>query len=97
MIQPPRPPPVEGLIKGTVEQVLQCHMVEPLPLCCTAEVLGKHPYVNALLTEGAQGLELEDALVEGARQCGGWWWTVQALPPLGPLHGGFILSGAGNG
>ncbi len=84
VIQPPHPPPVEGLIKGTVEQVLQCRIVEPQILCCVAELLGKHP---------AQGLELEDALVEGTGQCGGWWWTVQALPPLGPLHGGFVLSG----
>jgi len=93
VIQPPPPPPVEGLIKGTVEQVLQCRMAEPQPLCCIAELLGKHPYVSALLTEGAQGLELEDALVEGAGQYGGWWWTVRALPPLGPLHVGFVLSG----
>ncbi len=71
-------------------------MVEPQPLCCIAELLDKHPYVSALLTEGAQGLELEDALVEGAGQCGGWWWMVQTLPPLGPLHGGFVLSGWGS-
>ncbi len=58
-------------------------MVEPQPLCRIAELLGKRPYVSALLTEGAQGLKLEDALVEGAGQCGGWWRAVQALPPLG--------------
>ncbi len=68
-------------------------MVEPQLLCCIAELLGKPPNVSALLTEGAQDPELEDALVEGAGQCGGWWWTVQTLPPLGPLHGGFVLSG----
>ncbi len=33
VIQPPHPPPVEGLIEDTVEHVLQCHMVEPQPLC----------------------------------------------------------------
>ncbi len=41
-------------------------LLQHQPLCCVAELLGKHPYVSALLTEGAQGLELEDALVEGA-------------------------------
>ncbi len=66
MIQPPHFPPVEGLIMGTVEQVIQCRMVEPQHLCCVAELLGKRPYVSALLTEGAQGPELEDVLVEGA-------------------------------
>ncbi len=72
-------------------------MVEPQTLCRIAELLGKRPYVSALLTEGAQDLKLEDALVEGAGQCGGWWRAVQALPPLGPLHGGFVLSGIGDG
>ncbi len=66
VIQPPHPPPVEGLIEDTVEHVLQCRMVEPQPLCCVAEPLGKRPYVSTLLTEAAQGPELEDALVEGA-------------------------------
>ncbi len=83
VIQPPHPPPVEGLIQGTIKEVLECRMVEPQPLCRIAELLGKRPYVSALLTEGAQGLKLEDALVEGAGQCGGWWRAVQALPPLG--------------
>ncbi len=72
-------------------------MVEPQPLCCIAELLGKPPNVSALLTEGAQDYELEDALVEGAGQCGGWWRTVQTPPPLGPLHGGFVLSGIEDG
>ncbi len=93
MAQPPHPPPVEGLIEDTVEHVFQCRMVEPQPLCCVAELLGKHPNVSALLTEAAQGLELEDALIEGAGQCGGWWRTVQTLPPLSPHDGGFVLSG----
>ncbi len=66
VIQPPHPPPVEGLIQGTIKEVLECRMVEPQPLCRVAELLGKRPYVSALLTEGAQGLKLEDALVEGA-------------------------------
>ncbi len=66
VIQPPHPPPAEGLIEDTVEHVLQCRMVEPQPLCCIAELLGKHPNVSALLTEGAQDPELEDALIEGA-------------------------------
>ncbi len=66
MIQPPHPPPAEGLIEDTIEHVHQCRMVEPQPLCCIAEPLGKHPYVSTLLTEAAQGPELEDALVEGA-------------------------------
>ncbi len=70
-------------------------MVEPQPLCCVAELLGKPPNVSTLLTEAAQGPELEDAIEEGAGQCGGWWRTVKALPPLGPPHGGFVLSGVG--
>ncbi len=97
VIQPPHPPPVEGLIQGTIKKVLECCMVEPQPLCRVIELLGKLPYVSALLTEGAQGLKLEDALVEGAGQCGGWWRTVQTLPPLSPHDGGFVLSGTGEG
>ncbi len=41
--------------------------------------------------EGAQGIELEHALVEGARESGDRW-MAQALLPLSPLCGLSILS-----
>ncbi len=50
VVQPPHPPPAEGLIQGTVEEVLEGPIVVP-------------PHVIALLMAGAQALELEDALV----------------------------------
>ncbi len=86
VVQPPHPPPVEVLIKGTVEEVLEGHIIVPQPLCYTTELRGKLPHVSALLTEGAQSLKLEDALVERAGEKGGWW-MAQALPLLSPHNG----------
>ncbi len=83
VIQPPHPPPAEGLIEDTVEHVLQCRMVEPQPLCCIAVPLGKHPYVSTLLTEAAQGPELEDALFGVGSFCQGWWKEESEDPIAG--------------
>ncbi len=60
-----------GLLKGTIEEDLEGRIVVPQALNCPTEPQGKLPYVSALLTEGAQGLKLEDALVEGAADISG--------------------------
>ncbi len=90
--QPSHPPPVEGLVKGIIEEIFEGRIIEPKPLCCTTELQGKLPHSSALLTEGAQGLKLEDALVEGAGESGGWR-MAQALPLLSPHNGEFDQSG----
>ncbi len=68
VLQPPHSPPVEGLLKGTFEEVLEGRIVVPQALGCSTEPQGKLPHISSLLTEGAQGLKLEDALVEGAAE-----------------------------
>ncbi len=73
VVQPPHPPYAEGLLKGTVEEVLEGRIIVPPALCCPTERQGKLPHVGALLTDGTQGLKLEDALVEGAADVRGWW------------------------
>ncbi len=69
----PHSPPVEGLLKGTIKEVLEDCIIVPQALGCPTEPQDKHPHVGALLTEGAQGLKLEDASVEGAADVRGWW------------------------
>ncbi len=73
VVQPPHPPYAEGLLKGTVEEVLEGRIIVPQALCCPTERQGKPPHVGALLTDGTQDLKLEDALVEGAADVRGWW------------------------
>ncbi len=73
VFQPPHSSPVEGLLKVTIEEVLEGCIVVPQALGCPTEPQGKLPHISALLTEGAQGLKLKDALVEGAADVRGWW------------------------
>ncbi len=74
-------PPVKGLLKVTIEEVLEGCIVVPQALGCPTEPQGKLPHIIALLTEGAQGLKLKDALVEGAADVRGWW-TVDGVSPF---------------
>ncbi len=78
-MQPRHSPPVEALIKGTVKEVLEGRIIEPQPLYCTTELQGKPTDICPPLTEGAQGLELEDVLVEGAGEGGGRRKPFQGL------------------
>ncbi len=50
VFQPPHSPPVEGLLKGTIEEVLEGRIIVPQALGCPTEPQGKLPYVSTLLT-----------------------------------------------
>ncbi len=42
-VQPPHSPPIEGLLKGTIEEVLEGRIIVPQALGCPTEPQGKLP------------------------------------------------------